>query len=308
MSNESVLNNDNNESVDTNVDNTVSQTEVNASAQEQSSNSWLDSISEEYRTQSNINNFKDVNDLAKSYVNVQKMVGNSVRVPSQDSSEEMREEFFNKIKDVDGILVKGSDDFYTKLGRPESHDGYELLKDEDLGALEHYPEIVSEIDSFKKEAFDLGLSKEQASTLVNNRIMEFQQKQEALNSSMQSSEQELRSMWGQDFDNRLNAAKQVAGIYSEKYGESMTQLINSPVGNNPAFLNMLVELGSVYKEAGHQGANKLTFGTTPSDAMNKISELRADPGFHKAYYDDKHPGHKDAVNKLNSLYTLAKSS
>lgn len=293
-----------------NNDAVVSQAEVSAVQQDQAidtnNSSWLDSISEEFRTQSNISNFKDINDLAKSYINVQKMVGNSIRVPSQDSSEEMKQEFYNKIKDIDGVLVKDSEDFYTKLGRPESYENYELLKDEDYGALEYYPEIVSEIDQFKKEAFELGLTKDQASKLVNNRIIEFQQKQESLNSAMANSEQELRKMWGQDFDNRLNAAKQVAGIYKEKYGDAMSQLIDSPVGNNPAFLNMLVELGSMYKETGHQGANKLTFGTTPSDAINKINELRADPGFHKAYYDDKHPGHKEAVKKLNDLYTIAK--
>lgn len=286
--------------VETTVDNTVSQTEVEANK-----SSWLDNISDEYKTQSNIADFKDVNDLAKSYLNIQKMVGNSVRIPSADSSEEMKKEFYSKIKDLDGVVIKDSEDFYTKLGRPESAEKYNLVNEELNQVISQDPNISSEIEAFKSEAFELGLSDKQASELVNRRIAEYQTRQSELQASTEAQINEVKKMWGSDFDNRLKAAQQMANMYKEKYGSSMEQLIHSPVGNNPAFLNMLAELGSMYKESGHEGASKLSFGTSPSDAIMKINELRADPGFTKAYYDDSHPGHKQAVKKLNDLYSIA---
>lgn len=271
--------------------------------------SFLDSLPEDIRAEASLQSFKDAGSLAKSYVNAQKLIGSSIRIPAEDASPEAKAEFFNKLQGIDGVIVKptsdeGKQEFFNKLGRPEDKEGYklqELISDELMQA----PGVLEEIDSFKDMAHEIGLNKEQAEALVKMRLQTVEQSQEQYNNKMQESQQILQKLWGQEYDNRLNAAKNVAKIYSEKHPEAMQELINGPAGNNPALLSMLAELGSNFKEKGHQGMQQAKFGVSPEDAINKIAEKRADIGFMKAYGDDRHPGHKQAVKELTKLYEIA---
>lgn len=284
-------------------------TENNEIQSEQEIN-FLDNISEDLRSDPSLKDFKDINGLAKSYINAQKMIGNSVRIPSEDASPEARQDFLDKVKNIDGVIVKptseeGKQDFYNKLGRPESKDAYNLqdLINDEIKAV--VPNVSSELERFQEEAFQLGLTNEQAQALISNRMMEAKTRLESQELETKASVDKLNQMWGQDYDNRLNAAKQMAKVYSDKYPTEMDALINSPAGNNPAFLNMLVELGSRFKEEGHIGMQKSTFGMTPDGARDKIKEKRSDRGFMDAYTDDTHPGHKKAVAELQKLYQIS---
>lgn len=272
--------------------------------------SLQDLVSDEYRAVVEGKGFKDVNDVIKSYSNLERMVGNSVRIPPADASPEARAEFLNKIKDVDGVIVKpmgeeSKDEFLTKLGRPESADGYDLQDVVSAELAGRVPSLHAELDDFKKIAHDIGLNQEQAKKLVEMRMSTLKQMDEQQNLVRSESEKVLHQLWGQDFDNRLNAAKQTAKIYSEKHPEAMAELINGPTGNNPALLSMLAELGGTFKEKGHVGMQATSFGLTPGEALSKIADKKADPGFMKAYMDDKHVGHKKAVDEITKLYSIA---
>ena len=93
--------------------------------------SFLDSLPEDLRSESSLQSFKDTGALAKSYINAQKLIGSSVRIPADDASPEAKQEFLNKIKGIDGVVVKPTGDeekgdFFNKLGRPEDKEGYKL--------------------------------------------------------------------------------------------------------------------------------------------------------------------------------------
>ena len=262
-------------------------------------------LSEEYKESSNLKDFKSVDDLAKSYINLQGMVGNSIRVPAEDASPEAKQEFLNKIKDVDGVLLRNDENLYDKLGRPENPDAYKFEETIKTELYDQVPGLSDELASFKETAHKLGLSKEQAQALVDMRLKGVESHIEQWGEHRNNSEQALKQQWGTEFDNRLNAAKQMATVYKEKYGDSMDELINGPAGNNPALLNILSELGESYKEKGHEGMQKATFGMTPEGAQAKIHEKRSDIGFMEAYNDQFHPGHKKAVGELQRLYAIA---
>lgn len=249
--------------------------------------------------------FKSADDALKSYKNLESMVGNSVRIPSEDASPEAKAEFLEKIKDVEGILLKNDENLYGKLGRPESSDGYNLEEIIDRELFNSMPTLADELDDFKELAFEAGLSKEQASKLVDMRMRTLKSFTEEHLKNREAAEGALRKSWGSDYDNRLAAAKQVIKIYGEKYGDHVTQLVNSPAGNNPALLNMLSELGEMYKEKKHEGMSGSHFGMTPDMAAAKIHEKRSDVGFLKAYNDDRHPGHKQAIAEMERLYRIA---
>lgn len=264
---------------------------------------FIDTINEDLRESSNLKDFSDVNQLAKSYVELQRMVGNSVRIPPADASDESKKEFLSKIKDVEGIVFKDSEDMFSQLGRPATPEDYKIELDEKL--TEQMPSLSEEILEFNKIAHEAGLTNEQVNTLVDMRSKEISSQLAEVEQQRQTATETLKKAWGSDFDNRLNAVKQVTKIYSEKYGDEISDLINSPAGDNPALLLMLSDLALSLKEKGHVGVSDTQFGMTPEGAKDKIAEKKADIGFQKAYHDDRHPGHNKAVAELTKLYDIA---
>lgn len=262
---------------------------------------FLSAISDEYKLTGNIKDFKDINQMAKSYNELQKMVGSSVRIPPKDASEESRQEFLNKIKDIDGVILKSDEKLYDKLGRPATAEDYKLSEvvREDLRAV-----LKPEVDAFQATAHKIGLTSDQAKQLLDMRMQDMATAEAKALETRTKSAEALKTLWGQDYDNRLAAAKQVVDIYGEKFGDDVAALVNSPAGNNPALLHMLSELASVYKEKGHEGMSGTDLGVTPDMARSQISDKRRDIGFMKAYNNAKDPGHDKAVKELEGLYRL----
>lgn len=261
--------------------------------------------STEYQELIESKGFKSADDVIKSYANLESKLGSSVKIPPADASDEAKKEFYDKVKHMEGIVWTGDENFYDRLGRPESPEGY-VLEDKVNSELKEYvPTLDEELNDFKSIAHNIGLSNEQAQQLVEMRMKTIESQTAQLEHQKAEAQQQLKSMWGNEYENRLNAAKSVANIYKEKYGESVEELINGPAGNHPAFINMFSELAELYKEKGHEGMSQAQFGDTPETAREKIAEKRSDTGFMKAYNNSSHPDHKTAVNTMNKLYTLA---
>jgi hypothetical protein len=265
---------------------------------------FLSLIDEEVRKQGNISNFKDINSFAKSYLEKEKMLGGSIRIPSKDASPEAKQDFFNKLKDIDGVILRDDKDLYTKLGRPESADKYDI----DSMIPDNFKlKFKADIDTFKRVAFDLGMSNDQTKNLIERQLKIIEENTKRAADEKANAEESLRKFWGQDYDNRLTAAKQVAKIYGDKFGEDIKKLTMGPAGNNPALLHMLSELAETYKEKGHEGMSGIDFGMTPESAKQKILERRKDRGFMRAYSDSLDPGHAKALDEMAELYSIANS-
>lgn len=247
-------------------------------------------------------------DALKSFKSLEAMVGNSVRIPPADASPEAKQEFLDKIKDVDGVLIKSDEKLMNKLGAPETPDAYELEKliSEDLGEVAQ--SVSPEMDDFKKIAHEIGLTKEQAAKLAETRLASV--KAEAEETAKRADEvlNTLKQDWGSDYENRMKGIKQVAEIYAQKdngrFANDIQALINSPAGNNPAVLHMLNELAESYKEQQHAGLAHTNFGLTPEMAARKIADKKADVGFMEAYMNDRHPGHAKAVEEMLHLHQV----
>ena len=165
-----------------------------------------------------------------------------------------------------------------------------------------------DIENFKKSAFNLGLTNEQARIAAAEHLKAIEQQEKASEAGRIKAEQELKKAWGSDYDNRLAAAKQTINILKEKYGESVDELINSSSGNNPALIRILSEVGETYKEKNHIGASGMQFNMTPEMASQKIADRKVDKGFMKAYHDSFDPGHAKAVSDMSKLYSIANGS
>lgn len=267
--------------------------------------SFKDHISEEFRSDSSLEDIKDLDSLAKGYIHSQKMLGSSIRIPTEDSSPEAINDFYSKLQQVPGVVRLPDEDtpeamgeLFNKLGRPESFDKYEF-KDNQA----HIdPDKLTE---FKQTAHEMGLSNSQAQKLLG--FYEEAVLGPELQNFTESKEQGealLKQQWGSDYTARMEGAKLSAAKYSEKHPEAMQQLINSPVGNNPAFIEILSDLAAGMSETEVvRGLNKAQYGMSSEEAMDKIQEILGNRDH--AYHDASNPAHSAAVQKMQSLYGKA---
>jgi hypothetical protein len=100
---------------------------------------WRSSIPDDIRGEKSLADIKDVGALAKGYVESQKMIGRSIRIPGKDAEKTDFDAFYGKLREVPGVVYMpdGADeaamgDLYTKLGRPESPDKYQLKRPDNL--------------------------------------------------------------------------------------------------------------------------------------------------------------------------------
>lgn len=127
--------------------------------------SFVSTLNEELRENKSLQNIKDANDLANQFINAQKLIGQKVAEP------EGGDDYYN---------------FYNKLGRPESVDGYEFDIPEDLGI---DPKEIHE--KYSKAFHEAGLTKKQASILAAKQMEEVK--------AQLSKNQELREEVNKDF-------------------------------------------------------------------------------------------------------------
>ncbi len=189
---------------------------------------------------------------------------------------------------------------YGALGRPEKLDDYKLDIDESIN--EYLDNDI--MDSFKETAHKIGLNNNQLSAIFEiekNRIKMYEEQQIR---NQEESHKILKEQWGPDYDNRIAGAKAAVAAYSQKYPSAVEELVNSPVGNNPALIAMLSELGKAVKESPHAfNSSAPQYGMSSEDARDKINEIMQNKSH--AYFNDSDPSHGDAVNKVQRLYKVA---
>ena len=227
--------------------------------------------------------FTSVSALSKSYANLERQIGNSnkVAIPSDHSTPE---EF---------------DSFYNRLGRPETPDGYELVKPEGIPD-EAWSE--TEAKGYSEIANKLGLTKTQASELANWQAERIggatKQHSEALEAIKNEATAALKAEWGSDFDVNLAAGKRGA---MEVGGE---ELLSHPLANDPVFIKAMAKVGNMIKEDGTAALRE--GGAKTLDPRAQIAAIRADAKH--PYNQSKHPEHDSAVLRMAELYTRVNPS
>lgn len=267
-------------------------------------------ISEDLRTDPSLNDIKDINSLAKGYIHAQKLVGerdaNSIRIPGEDAGEEAIKAFYDKLESIPGVVrlpdfddEEAKQQLFNKLGRPESPDNYDIDVPEDL------LNASTELQQFREVAHEAGLTKDQASKVLNfytKDVIENQLSQ--FNEAKELGEQALKQKWGADYNARLNGAKLMAQKYADQNPALAQELFNGQLGNNPLVIEMLSDLAAGMSESDIvQGQSKVTYGITAEEALDRISEIRENKSH--AFHNPTDPGHRAAVEKVQKLYGVA---
>jgi len=239
---------------------------------------WKASLSDEVRSDKSLENIKDIEGLAKSYVHAQKMVGaDKIPVPNKYATD----------KDWDAV--------YEKLGRPKSADGYKF----DLPQDKKVDEVS--LKEFSTQAHKLGLLPGQAQGMVKfYNEMTAKSLQDADGKALaarEASEKTLKQEFGQAYDQKVTQAATLAKSVGA------TDILNrnledgTKLGDHPDMIKVFAQLASKMGEDSIVQASGPTY-LTPSQIEKQIGELTQTGS---AYWDKNHPNHTVAVQEVLAL-------
>ena len=242
--------------------------------------SFLDSLPEDLRNEPSLRTFTDPGALAKSYVNAQRMIGaDKVARPGKSWTDDQYNEF------------------YRSIGRPDSADAYEfdvsgVMSDE-------------EASSFRQAIFEAGLQPRQVSRLERfiNELSDSAQTatQTRTEEAVFEAEQQLRSEFGQAFEQRMGLAQSAARTLLGNEGMEMFENVQLAdgrmLGDHPDVVRMFANLAEQIGEDNLVG-EPTELIMTPEEAKSRISEMTRRDG---PYFDKMHPEHDAYIEEVLRL-------
>jgi hypothetical protein len=254
--------------------------------------SWKDGLSDDWKLNPSLTTINSIEDMAKSYVNAQGLIGKKgVIIPGEGASEED----WNK--------------FHTDMGRPQEADAYEAPQITD--APEGFEVSQDEIQNMKKLAFEMGLSPKNASKMIQNYIdgekNVFSTQQQQNNEKVESAKKALHDQFGDKYEHNLKVAKGVLqkfadhDVYEGITGDAM-------LGDNPYLIRLLAKLGnSLLDDQSIMEGSANTFVDLQTNAKSELEKLEADPEVWRVLNDAGDIGHDHMVQRRNELYKKAYS-
>jgi hypothetical protein len=246
--------------------------------------SFIDSLPEDIRSESSLQNFTDAGQLAKSYIHAQRMVGaDKMPVPTKNFTDDDWKETF------------------TKLGVPSSPDKYNVQYNLQEGANDQ------PVKDFISHAHTLGLLPQQLQGVLDyygnleQTSLDNAQKDQELNRV--NNETALRKEFGLAYDKKLNQANDVfKNFFAEELAEVKLQ-DGTSIGNHPGFIKALATMSEKFSEdtisAGQESAGGLL---TPQEAQKEVSKIMGD--INHPYWIKEHPNHDAAVKEVADLNNM----
>jgi hypothetical protein len=245
-----------------------------------SGKTWKEAISEEYRSNPNIEKFTELDALAKSYINAVSMIGtDKIPLPGKTATDEQWNEVYNK------------------LGRPESADKYTLELKTDVAPVDE-----NVIKGFAQNAHKLGLNNKQAQGILEFYKQTLEGSAKEMSVNMETAQAEatnmLRSEWGKSYDENLRKASSVAQTYLEPELLDTQLRDGSRLGDNPKIIKAFANIANLLSEdkiIGTEADNVLQ----GREIEKEIEELTSDK--QGAYWNKMHPNHTKVVNQVLAL-------
>lgn len=224
----------------------------------QQQTSWMDALDADFRNNPSIQKFTNVNGLAKSYLESQKLIGRDKIVIPKDEND-----------------AAAWDGYRKAFGIPENASKYDIK-------IEGVELKDTELESFKGLAFQHKVTNAAAQDFLQahiNGINEYEQaKQNLITEKGKQVTAELNKEWGLAAEKNWALAKGVLG----KLCESDEQLkeIQTELGNNAHFIKFLHKVGSSISEGGFDGfggqGGGNGFTLTPAQAQAELDKINND--------------------------------
>lgn len=251
-------------------------------AQGGSGNDFYTMLPEELREHPSLSPIKDVENLARSYVNAQRLIGaDKLPIPVNPTDEDL-------------------DNIYNRLGRPENAEGYQIAVDGNI-VTEDVAKTYADI------AHKLRLTPEQASGVLeyykSTSMANVETMQKADAEIRERTENELKQEWGANYERNITAAKKVVDEFASPEILDMQLADGTRIGNHPEFIKAFAKIAdfrhSVTSEDTISDApqtNILTAKAAQAE-VDAIMNDRSHP-----YWDKTNPiARQNAVDRMQEL-------
>jgi len=222
---------------------------------------WKSTLDETVRNDISLDSFKNLKDLAKSYVTTKSMVGkNRIAVPGDTSTELEWAEY------------------YKAGGRPETVADYGLKPPEDFPAdvLEQvFPK--AKLEAWQDRFFKAGISKKAAQQFIADYARDIMADVQNMNNAKEADDialkQGLFTEWGSAYDQKIHLGN-IAIEAGTAGNADFKAMVIDKLGNDPTFIRFAANLGAKFAEGKSPSYAQVP---TPSDLNTKINELMANP-------------------------------
>jgi hypothetical protein len=190
---------------------------------------WTDDIPTEYRDAVAKKGWTGHDSFYKSYFELEKTLGTRVKIPGGDAPPEEKSAF------------------YAKMGRPDTPDGYQIARPENLPEGMRYDETLE--GTVRTAAHELGLSQNQLNTLAkiynDYQVKAYTTRQDELARERLASETQLKGEWKENYDANVQVAHRgmkelVPAELREKFIGAFDE---KGLGNHPDIIRGFFEIG-----------------------------------------------------------------
>ncbi|CAL9954889.1 hypothetical protein VPHK225_0005 [Vibrio phage K225] len=258
---------------------------------------WLESLPEDIRGNSALENVKDIGDLANQFVNAQSFLGSSIRIPSENAGEEDTQKFYEKVlKHAPNLMPvpnledeAGLNAIFSKLGRPADADTYAI-------------ENVELTPEMKKAAHEAGLTQAQFKAVYGQFIQPSIEAGSAHKAEVKAGRDKLAEEWGYAFQTK----EQTAQALLAKTGAPQALVDAAAKGELNA--DTLRWVDSLATSIGKEGLDLVNHGQqggrmTPAEASAQINEIMMNK--EHAFWKASNPGHEQAKRDIVDLQRIA---
>lgn len=261
---------------------------------------YINSIPEAYRDVESIRDAGSMENLLNQHVNLEKKMGTAVFSPGEDADDEQWGSFYNKVNELapgltripDGDDLEGFGKLYSKLGRPDGSEGYEIPE------IKYNDKALDQgdvMDGFREEAHKMGLSGAQFKGIINYFGGETVKQMETADQARTDLMGELTNEWGDATDSRL---QRISELVTEQGGEEALAALGE-LRRNPIILNMLDKMADSMMEEGSLGnLGPAGDAATRAGIEDEIATLKAN----EAFLDNKNTEHGRTVSRIDALY------
>ena len=253
-------------------------------AQGGSGNDFLNLIPEDIRQHPSLSPIKDVENLARSYVNAQRLIGaDKIPMPVNPTDEDL-------------------DRIYNKLGRPETPDQYGISADGNIITEERATEYAD-------IAHKLRLTPDQAKGVLDYyRSVAENDMTTMANTNAQAMEQSaaaLQAEWGDNYDAKMQSAQKVVDQFGAGNIMEMQLADGTKVGNHPDVIRAFAKIADfrqtvTSEDTVSEGTSSM--GMSAQQAGNEIQAIMGDSSH--AYWDKRNPQHQQAVERMQQLMEM----
>lgn len=228
-----------------------------------SANTLHNLLSEEYRGVKSLQNLKNVDDLAKSYINAQKLAG-------------------KKVEDMEASDIIALN---AKLGAPTDPSQYNFDAPED----------------FKKKAFEAGLNHVQAKKLYEKDVNASKDSLIIRQAKEEEIVKELESTFGPNLENAMKVAQKAALELGGD--DLLRAVFDETGTRDPKIIKALAEAGKRLFDHTSVGPAPVVSTEHGLDAISmEISNRMADKNFMRQLSNPGDPLHMDAKRIITKLY------